>query len=80
MREPEPEPERGIPRCPSWLGGPARAAWRIVTQFERMGVLTLADGKGLELLAEYPCVAGRGAESVCKEVCRTGGQAVSAGR
>ena len=44
----EPRPEPGRPRCPSWLGDYAKAAWRhLVPMLDRMGVLTKVDRNAL---------------------------------
>lgn len=49
----EPEPDRGIPKCPAHFNGRAKEAWkRIGPMLDRMGVLTQADGAALELLCD----------------------------
>jgi len=58
LPENEPQPAKGIPKCPSYMPATAKHAWREVCQLlSDMGVLTLADKMALELLvgayAEY---------------------------
>jgi P27 family predicted phage terminase small subunit len=49
----EPKPTRGVPTMPSHLSARAKAAWKAIgPELDRMGVLTLADGKALELLCD----------------------------
>lgn len=44
----EPMPTRGVPECPDWLDGEARAKWvHLVPELDRLGLLTLADGEQL---------------------------------
>lgn len=44
----EPQPQRGAPRCPAWLGAEARKVWRrLVQELTAMRVLTTADGDAL---------------------------------
>jgi P27 family predicted phage terminase small subunit len=44
----EPKPSPGVPEMPNLLKGEAAAEWkRIVPVLEKMGVLTIADGKAL---------------------------------
>ena len=46
----EPRPEPGRPRCPSWLGDYAKAAWRhLVPMLDRMAVLTKVDCNALAM-------------------------------
>jgi P27 family predicted phage terminase small subunit len=57
-RKNEPKPDVGIPECPEYLDGYARAEWEAVAPIlERLRVLTTADRGALELLcrayAEY---------------------------
>lgn len=45
----EMKPETGTPICPEHLDEVARAEWsRVVPELERLGVLTVVDGAGLE--------------------------------
>ena len=47
-RKNEPKPDRGRPRCPSWLKGDAKTEWRkLVEMLDRMGILTKVDGNAL---------------------------------
>lgn len=49
----EPEPERGIPKIPAHVKGRSRDAWKeLAPLLDRMGVLTMPDGKALELLCD----------------------------
>lgn len=49
----EPKPRTGVPKCPPHLSKLAKSAWkRIAPELKAMGVLTLADGAGLELLVD----------------------------
>lgn len=53
MNTREPRPKKGAPRMPAHLSARAKAAWKSIgPELERMGVLTLADGKALELLCD----------------------------
>ena len=47
-RKGEPKPDKGRPRCPSWLKGNAKTEWkRLVEMLDRMGILTKVDGNAL---------------------------------
>ncbi len=47
-----PQPPRGVPKCPAWLGKTARKHYRrLAVTLDGMGVLTLADGDALAGLA-----------------------------
>jgi len=49
----EPKPLPGVPRMPGHLSARAKAAWKSIgPELDRMGVLTLADAKALELLCD----------------------------
>jgi P27 family predicted phage terminase small subunit len=49
----EPKPERGVPPCPKHVSARAKMLWRKVgKQLDAMGVITKADGLGLELLVQ----------------------------
>lgn len=51
--EREPEPDRGIPKCPAHFKDRPRDAWKhLAPLLDRMGVLTTADGTALELLCD----------------------------
>ena len=44
----EPQPQRGRPNCPAWLGKEAKATWKkLAPRLNDMGVLTLVDGNAL---------------------------------
>ena len=44
----EPQPQRGRPNCPQWLGKEAKATWKkLAPLLDNMGVLTLIDGNAL---------------------------------
>jgi P27 family predicted phage terminase small subunit len=45
----EPMPRRGVPKCPDWISGEAKAEWnRVVPELDRLGLLTVIDGAALE--------------------------------
>jgi P27 family predicted phage terminase small subunit len=47
----EPLPQRGRPRCPTWLDREAKAKWKaLVPELDRLGLLTVVDG---DVLAAY---------------------------
>lgn len=49
----EPRPEKGRPRCPSWLGPEVKKVWRrVVADLEAMGVLTVADGDAVSIYCQ----------------------------
>lgn len=53
INEKEPKPTKGIPDCPSFLTPTAKVAYREISEdLNRMGILTLADKKALELLCD----------------------------
>lgn len=53
LNDREPEPERGIPKCPKHITGRSREAWKhLAPLLDRMGVLTQADGTALELVCD----------------------------
>lgn len=81
----EPTPDVGVPECPSWVKGKARTAWKeIGSTLVSMGVLTVADGKALELLVEAYAEFRAADERVKEEgltyetVSSTGGRMVRA--
>lgn len=44
----EPQPQKAAPRCPEWLTGEGRAAWRRLTALLKgMGLLTVADADAM---------------------------------
>jgi len=52
LNKAEPKPMRGIPECPEYLPPRAKAAFlELGERLDRMGVITVADGMALELLA-----------------------------
>lgn len=49
----EPKPPAGMPKCPTWLDGMARAAWlELAPLLEQTKVVTESDRKALELLCD----------------------------
>jgi P27 family predicted phage terminase small subunit len=51
--EDEPQPDEGMPKCPVWLDGKAKAAWsELQPLLEKIKVVTEADRKSLELLCD----------------------------
>lgn len=53
MNPDEPEPDKGRPKMPRNLSPRAKEAWEdYATDMERMGILTVADGKILHQLAQ----------------------------
>jgi P27 family predicted phage terminase small subunit len=52
LNKAEPKPTRGIPDCPEYLPPRAKVAFQqLGERLDAMGVITLADGMALELLA-----------------------------
>lgn len=44
----EPKPQRGAPKCPTWLDTEAKKKWReLVPELERLGLVTIVDGDAL---------------------------------
>lgn len=65
----EPQPKRGIPKCPSWLPREAQAKWRqLVPQLDDMGLLTVVDG---DVLASY-CLAWHELREATETLARDG--------
>jgi len=53
LNEKEPKPKVDIPRCPHWMDGIAKYAFReLGITLKEMRVMTLADKKALELLCD----------------------------
>lgn len=49
----EPQPEKGVPVCPSWLSPKAKIVFReIGGMLDELGVMTRADRRALELLCD----------------------------
>src|SRR4051812_36960048 len=63
QRAGEPQFERGLPSCPTWLAAEGKAEWRrIAAQLDGAGLLTTADRAALAALcdawADYVLAAG----------------------
>ena len=53
MNTREPTPRRSAPRCPEWLEGEARVAWRwLITELKAMQLLTSADAHAMAAYCE----------------------------
>lgn len=49
----EPMPQRGRPRCPTWLDPMAKSKWvTLVPALDRVGILTLIDGDALAVFCQ----------------------------
>ena len=56
IRDDEPKPEVGAPKCPTWLASDAKSIWRqLAPRLVRAGVLTKLDGNALGRYCDVLC-------------------------